>query len=307
MDGLISDFLTDCKLRNLTPESIVNYRSNLRIFSVFLEKNNISIQKVDCKVLKSFLNYLKNDRDNSMKRMSNYFSAISSFYDYLLSEETIRGNPVPPVRKRYLRSYKKESINGNRRAISVEEMAILLNSILDLQYKAIATLFAKTGIRRGELIRLDVDDINWKELSITLKPCKKRSNRKVFFDDECARILRQWISRRGQLYSDIGSNALFISKMKTRLQRSQITRKINLYAKNVGLHNPESKRLDERFSPHYFRHWFTTMLLRNGMRREYVKELRGDVRREAVDIYNHIDYDDLKKEYLACIPQLGFS
>jgi len=305
VDALITNFLFDCELRNLTSESIVNYRSNLRIFSSFLKEDNISIEDVGCKTLKSFLSYLKNDRDNSMKRVSNYFSAISSFYDYLVSEDIIKGNPVPPVRKRYLRNYKKEPTNGNRTAISVEEMSMLLNSILDPQYKAIATMFAKTGIRRGELIRLDVGDINWNELSITLKPCAKRSNRKVFFDDECARLSKRWINRREQLYGDTGSTALFISKKRTRLQRSQITRKINQYAQNVGLHNPKSKRLDDRFSPHYFRHWFTTWLLRNDMRREYVKELRGDVRREAVDLYNHIDCEDLRKQYLACIPQLG--
>ena len=41
------------------------------------------------------------------------------------------------------------------------------------------------------------------------------------------------------------------------------------------------------------------------MSREYVKELRGDRRSEAIDIYHHIDREDLRKAYLACIPILG--
>jgi integrase/recombinase XerD len=41
------------------------------------------------------------------------------------------------------------------------------------------------------------------------------------------------------------------------------------------------------------------------MPREYVKELRGDARNEAIDIYHHIDREDLRWKYLACIPQLG--
>jgi integrase/recombinase XerD len=41
------------------------------------------------------------------------------------------------------------------------------------------------------------------------------------------------------------------------------------------------------------------------MRREFIQELRGDSRREAIDIYNHIDLKGLKEAYLACIPQLG--
>jgi len=63
--------------------------------------------------------------------------------------------------------------------------------------------------------------------------------------------------------------------------------------------------MEDRFMTHCFRHWFTTHLLRAGMPREYVKELRGDARNEAIDIYHHIDREDLRKSYLACIPELG--
>ena len=40
------------------------------------------------------------------------------------------------------------------------------------------------------------------------------------------------------------------------------------------------------------------------MRREFIQELRGDSRREAIDIYDHIDLEEMKEAYLACIPQL---
>jgi site-specific recombinase XerD len=53
------------------------------------------------------------------------------------------------------------------------------------------------------------------------------------------------------------------------------------------------------------RHWFTTHLRRNDMRREFIKELRGDSRNEAIDIYDHIDKKELKRAYLAAIPMLG--
>ncbi|MDH5811348.1 MAG: hypothetical protein QE160_03635 [Candidatus Verstraetearchaeota archaeon] len=52
-------------------------------------------------------------------------------------------------------------------------------------------------------------------------------------------------------------------------------------------------------------HWFTTWLLRNGMPREYVKELRGDKRGESIDVYHHINKEELRKAYLAYIPKLG--
>jgi integrase/recombinase XerD len=46
-------------------------------------------------------------------------------------------------------------------------------------------------------------------------------------------------------------------------------------------------------------------LCRVGMPREFIQELRGDVRKEAIDIYDHIDKDELRRSYMAHIPQLG--
>jgi integrase/recombinase XerD len=76
-------------------------------------------------------------------------------------------------------------------------------------------------------------------------------------------------------------------------------------AERIGLHDPNSERMEDHFSPHCCRHWFTTHLRRAGMPREFIQELRGDVRREAIDIYDHIDKKELRESYLAHIPQLG--
>jgi len=90
----------------------------------------------------------------------------------------------------------------------------------------------------------------------------------------------------------------------TRIIKRNIEELIEGHAERVGLHNPGGK-LEDRFTPHCCRHWFVTHLLRAGMSRDFVKELRGDTRGEAIDIYNHIDKKELKESYLAHIPQLG--
>ena len=74
----------------------------------------------------------------------------------------------------------------------------------------------------------------------------------------------------------------------------------------VGLH-PSGWPLEKRFGPHCCRHWFMAHFRRAGMPREFIQELLGDVRREAIDIYDHIDKEELRKSYLARIPQLGSS
>jgi integrase/recombinase XerD len=171
--------------------------------------------------------------------------------------------------------------------------------------KAIVTLLAKTGIRRGELIRIDLEDIDWIDQSIRLKPHPKRSNCLVFFDDECARVLKRWMKTRDSYHVQPGCSALFVNERGGRLQRHGVSHAVTKHATRIGLHDPASRRLDERFTPHCCRHWFTTHLRRNGMQRELIKELRGDARRDAMDIYDHIDKRELKRAYLAAIPQLG--
>lgn len=305
MDSLIDDYLDDCKLRNYTDETLVGYRSNLHIFNDFVEKNDGDLLSVDSNMVKGFHAYLKYNRNNSMKRISNYFSSVSSFYDYLITEGMVDRNPVLPIRKRYLRNYKKQGPLVERQLISVEQMSVLVHSILDPKYKAIAVLFAKTGIRRGELIRIEIDDINWNDLSISLKPCPKRTNLKVFFDDETARALQIWLKRRQEYHIGEQQRILFVSKNGTPLQKKVVTAKIRRYAERVGLHDNSSVQLDKRFTPHCFRHWFTTWLRRNGMPREYIKMLRGDSKREAIDVYDHIEYGELQRKYIECIPKFS--
>jgi len=303
-DRLMDAFCYDCRLRGMTEKSIVGYKSCLSIFLEFIEGKGVSPLEVDSFMLREFLDYLLNERKIKYKTVKEYFSSLSAFYDYLAFEGLVSNNIILPFRKRYLKRYKNNFEDPQRRLLSIEEMSRLVNSIMDPRDKAMAVLLAKTGIRRGELIMLDVDDINWVEYSIMLKPTPKRSNRIVFFDDECAAALKRWLKVREKLNPK--SKALFISyNTLDRISRNGVWNAIVKYAKRLGYHNPGSPRLEDHFGPHCFRHWFTTWLLRNGMPREYVKELRGDKRGEAIDIYHHIDKKELRRAYLACIPKLG--
>lgn len=306
-DQLIQGFVEDCKLRGLSSESIRSYRSNLKIVCRRLNSVEYSLLDLDRTVLKRVLRYLREERQVSSKTVDNYFCALSSFYHYLVYEGLAETNPVLPFRKRYLNQYKKPVNNprSHRKLLSVEQMAMLVNSILNPRDKAIVTLLAKTGIRRGELIDIELDDVDWVEQSIMLKPKPKRSNRLVFFDDEGARILKRWLRARRNYDIKPGCGALFVGEHGGRLKRHGVYYAVTKHAEKAGLHNPDSDRMEDHFTPHCCRHWFTTHLRRNGIRREFLKELRGDSRGEAVDIYDHIDRKELRRAYLAAIPELG--
>jgi len=162
--------------------------------------------------------------------------------------------------------------------------------------------FFKTGIRRHELASLDVSDVDLDGMSLLLKPTPKRSNRTVFFDAEAKYALQKWIKNRERRRIE-DQEALFISYSGNRLSNAAIDRIVLKAAQRVGLHDAEATK-SENFTVHCARHFFTTCLIRSGMPRDFVKELRGDARREAMDLYNHIDLKELKESYLAHVPKL---
>lgn len=300
-EELLKEFEADCKLRGMTAESIRRYMSCIGIYYEFLDDEGYELLKLNKALLRGFTNHLREEREVKKKTIENYFAAINALYDYLQYEGHIDNNPIIPFRKRYLNSYKDEQIE--RQVPDIEKMSRFINSIPKIRDKAIVILLAKTGIRRGELISIDIDDIDWEEYSIELKKKAKRSNRIVFFDHETARILKRWLNVREEWNG--GSKALFIGEHGDRLKRHGVYEAVTKWAEQVGLHNPDSESLTDSFSPHCLRHWFTTWMRRQGMEREFIQELRGDKRGAAIDIYDHIDKDELRKSYMATVPELG--
>ena len=302
MDSIIKEFERDCRVRGMAERSIDSYHTCIRAYGEYLashEKDFLTAKKDD---LVSFIESLRLEKGLSIMTVKRYLAALSSLCEYLVFKEQIQTNYVRPVRSRYIRSY-KETPEG-RKLISVEDMASLINCTLDIRDKAVITLLAKTGIRRNELVTLDTSDVDLIENKIRLKPTAKRTNRTVFFDDECSFILRRWLAIR-QDANKKNIPALFLNAEGERLNRSGVYNLVTEAARRAGLHDPTSERLEDHFTPHCCRHWLCTHLFRAGMRREYIKELRGDSRKEAFDLYNHIDLKELKEAYLAAIPQLG--
>jgi integrase/recombinase XerD len=300
LNQLLTAFQDDCQLRghkfSNTPLSYI------REFLAGLNgRDPAEITRQD---LKTYLMVLQK-RGLKQTSIEKAFSALSNFYEFLVEEGAIQSNPVQPFRKRYIRIYKEQVAQDVRQLISVEDASRLVNSILDSRDKAIVVLFLKTGMRANELLALDVGDVDMRKMEIRLKPTTKRSNRLLFFDQETADVLQAWLMSRKNR-STHGGLALFPSKTSPRLSLRGVEREVEKHAARVGLHDPKSKLLENRFTPHCCRHWLVTHLLRRGMRREYIKWIRGDaMRSEAIDIYFHIDPEDVRKEYLMYIPQLG--
>jgi integrase/recombinase XerD len=181
-------------------------------------------------------------------------------------------------------------------------MKMRIDSVLDIKDNAIITSFAKTGIRRDELVTIDLDDLNWIAQSITLKPKRKRSIRVVFFDDETARIRKRWIRLRERrepkpLLCSSGSRGgdqkglAFISPSHSMHSECvsiiliQIRGKITFPRTAVGTGSLRISKEQEWNESSY--------------------RSLGDKRRDASDIEEYTDEEELREVYLAHILQRG--
>ena len=297
---LVQRFEEDCNLRGMV--STVDYIYRAKEYCTFLESRGKTPLNVGREDLKAFLSQLK-ARELKFGTIKRVYTCVSAFCEFLIAEELVEYNPILPFRKYYLRRYKNDNDSESRKLIGVEDASRLVNSILDSRDKCILVLLFKTGMRVGELTSLDVGDVDLDKGEVTLKLKKKRSNRVLYLDDEAISVVQRWLAARKNRKGE-ESHALFLSKIGSRIKKRSVEEVIEKHAERLGLHNPGA-RLEDRFTPHCCRHWFVTHLLRAGMSRDFVKELHGDTRGEAIDIYNHIDKKDLRVSYLAHIPQLG--
>lgn len=290
---LLNGFVLDCEARGLTKHTIQTYRSNVKTFlSAFSEPDKASLEE-----LRTFLGDLRS-RGLDGSTLKGYFAAISALYNYLIFEGLHNSNPVPSFRKRYLSRLKLQHNGENtRQLISIQDMQFMLSAAPGILERALLLTLAKTGMRRGELLSLRIDDIDLRRRVIRIPAKAKRSNRLVFMDDELERALREYISWRPRDKRE-KLDRLF------KLRKDDPNRIIAGVATPLGFHDPHGP-LCQKFTAHCFRHWFTTWLFRAGMDPQHIKWLRGDsLSTEAWQIYNHIDPEEVREQYLKRIPQL---
>lgn len=295
-------FLDDCRLRGLTDRSLESYKSNIKIF-LELYPDPSKVNKSD---LRCLLQILK-DKDLKNRSLKAFFSNLSSFYEFLMFDDVVLSNPIPAFVKRYVNG--KNIDSEKRQLISVDNVHDLISLCPSILDKALIMALAKTGMRRGELLDLKIDDIDLKKRIIKTPVKAKRTNRLCFIDDELCQVLNEYILTHRNPYVKKGIDWFWISTpvrpcKRGRVHKDYINDVLSDVGQVLGIHESGGP-LDKRLTCHCFRHFFTTSLFRSGMRSELIMFLRGDsLGREAWHIYNHLDYDSIREEYLSCIPSL---
>jgi integrase/recombinase XerD len=136
---LIKAFQEDARLRGMSSGSSPQYRSLIKIFAQFAHSKGYGLLEVNRDILREFIGYLKEEK-KAQSTIRKNFAVLGSFYEFLVFEGYMESNIVHQVRKRYLQMYKSDFTSQTRQIISVDQMAILISSVIDTRDKAIIAL-----------------------------------------------------------------------------------------------------------------------------------------------------------------------
>lgn len=308
---VLRDFLTYHEnIKGQSQRTIHEYYLDLRMFLRFMvlvknempydtELETIPIKNVDIAFIEritasdvfDFLSYLSNDRVKlergtyeeigiGASARARKLSAIKSFYKYLtvrtkqLAENPVQDLEFPKIRKS-LPKY-----------LTLEESAKLLQAVQGPNAKrdfAILMIFLNCGIRRAELVGLNITDIYDDRIRVVGKGNKERI---VYMGSSCKKAIDDYLVERNKVVlSD--NRALFGSRDKNRISESAVHRLVKKHMLAAGLDATQ-------YSAHKLRHTAATLMLSNGVDVKTVQEVLGHENLNTTQIYTHIENTELK-------------
>lgn len=297
-------------IKGQSPLTISEYYLDLRMFLRFIklmrndmpintDLETIDIKDVDLNFVRiidtseifDFLSYLANDRainpENpapdygiSASARARKLSAIKSFYKYLtVRTKQLTENPVADLEYPKLRK-------SLPKYLTMEQSASLLQAVSGPNEKrdyAILMLFLNCGIRRSELVGLNLSDVYEDRIRVVGKGNKERF---VYFGSACRKAIDAYLVERSKkILTD--NKALFGSRDGNRISVTAVHRLVKKALMQAGLDSTQ-------FSAHKLRHTAATMMLSGGVDVKTVQEVLGHENLNTTQIYTHIENTELK-------------
>ncbi|MBR4290332.1 MAG: tyrosine recombinase XerC [Oscillospiraceae bacterium] len=308
---ILRDFLAYHEtIKGQSQRTIAEYYLDLRMFLRFIKLmrhdmpintrlDDIPIKDVDIAFIGSittseifdFLSYLANDRNPnpdspspdygiSATARARKLSAIKSFYKYLtVRTKQLQENPVADLEYPKLRK-------SLPKYLTFEQSAALLQAVSGPNEKrdyAILMLFLNCGIRRSELVGLNLSDVYEDRIRVIGKGNKERF---VYFGSACRKAIDAYLPERNKrILSD--NRALFGSRDNNRISVTAVHRLVKKALLQAGLDSTQ-------FSAHKLRHTAATMMLSGGVDVKTVQEVLGHENLNTTQIYTHIENTELK-------------
>ena len=308
---ILRDFLTYHEtIKGQSQLTISEYYLDLRMFLRFIQLmrgdmpidtrlDEIDIKRIDLNFVREittseifdFLSYLANDRNPepdspapdlgiSASSRARKLSAIKSFYKYLtVRTKQLTENPVADLEYPKLRK-------SLPKYLTLDQASRLLQCVSGVNEKrdyAILMLFLNCGIRRSELVGLNVADVYEDRIRVIGKGNKERF---VYFGSACRKAIDAYMVERNKLVLT-DNRALFGSRNGNRISVSAVHRLVDKALLQAGLDTTQ-------YSAHKLRHTAATMMLSGGVDVKTVQEVLGHENLNTTQIYTHIENTALK-------------
>lgn len=271
-------FIDAKRIEGCSEKSLKYYKTTLIMVLKEVKKDYFIINTED---LRRFLSLYKEKNCVSKTTIDNIRRIISTFFTWLENEDYISKSPCRIIHKVRTGKVVKE-------VYSDETIELIKQSVTNKRDLAIIEVLISTGIRVGELVRLNITDIDFENKECVVLG-KGNKQRKVYFDAKTKIHLKQYLESRVD-----GNDALFVGNIKpfNRLEISGVEIMLRKIGKKLGI---------EKVHPHKFRRTLATKAIDKGMPIEQVQHLLGHSKIDTTLEYAMVDDANVKnshKKYL---------
>lgn len=267
-------FICAKQVEGCSDKSIKYYKSTIENMLKIIKK---PIKYITTEDLRGYLaNYQKKSLCSKVN-LDNIRRILSSFFSWLEDEDYILKNPVRRIHKIKTGKVVKETYSD-------ENLEILRDNCKELRDLAMIDLLNSTGMRVGELVKLNIDDIDFNERECIVFG-KGDKERKVYFDARAKIHLQDYLNSR------IDNNiALFVSLIKpyNRLQISGVEIRMRQLGRKLKIN---------KVHPHKFRRTLATRAIDKGMPIEQVQRLLGHQKIDTTLQYAMVNQNNVKSSH----------
>ena len=265
MQNYLQEFLDVKALEGCSKATIENYKFNLNKFLLRVGKDPTEIVTQD---IRKYLADYKRERGVSNTTLDNMRRVFQSFFTWMHREGYVLKDPCAAVNK-----IRADKIIKN--PYSDEEMELMREAAKNLREKAIIEVLYSTGMRIGELEKLNKDDIDFVNGKAIVFG-KGAKEREVYFNVKAQLALKKYLENRNDT-----NEALFVG-----LQSPYNRLKVSTYEKIL---RELGNRCGVHCHPHRFRRTCATILLNKGMPIQEVSKVLGHAKLETTLIYCEIN------------------
>ena len=265
-------FISAKRIEGCSERTLAYYKTTIEhMFSMIVTP----LRQVQTDELRAYLAEYQLRNNCSKTTVDNIRRNLSSFFSWLEAEDYIIKSPIRRIHKIRTGSKVKETL-------SEECIERLRDSCLHIRDLAMIDLLYSTGIRVGELVSLNIGDINFEERECIVYG-KGNKQRKVYFDAKAKVHLKRYLEERNDY-----NEALFVTLDNT-FKRLKISG-VEIRLRKLG----RLASLDQRVHPHKFRRSMATRAIDKGMPIEQVQKLLGHQQIDTTMHYAMVNQSNVK-------------